>query len=170
MGMSTVGHPRALTDAQVTEVLDWYKQYRDVNQRRRALKSKEQLAADIGVSPPTINYIIAQGLHYRAPDPAQRTRGRPPIISDPATRARVHAWHAERLQINALRQRVGTFEEIAQRFDVVPSVIWRIVQAHGAYKQISPEMRAQEVARRRNSLDALPTRFSCGHKVDHRHR
>ncbi len=59
---STVGRPRALSDAQVEEILAWH--------RRR--KSCKQLAREYGVSPNTIQGVIRRNGQYKQPSPELR--------------------------------------------------------------------------------------------------
>ena len=59
---STVGRPRALSDAQVAEILAWH----------RNRKSCRQLAREYGVSPNTIQGVIRRNGHYKQPSPELR--------------------------------------------------------------------------------------------------
>jgi transposase-like protein len=59
---STRGRPRALTDAQVAEVLAWYK----------SRKTLVQVAREHGVSTETIRNLIRCGGVYKQPSPELR--------------------------------------------------------------------------------------------------
>jgi hypothetical protein len=60
---SVTGRPRALTDAQVLDVLAWH-------DSRMTLRQK---AAELGISPGTLqNVIRTRGEHYKQPSPEQR--------------------------------------------------------------------------------------------------
>ncbi|HVZ32959.1 MAG TPA: hypothetical protein VG963_11060 [Polyangiaceae bacterium] len=158
MGKSTLGQPRLLTDAQVQEILEWHERFRALSERRHASKSKRQLAAALGLTLHDIDHIIAHA-DTEAPAPqGTRRRGRPPKTHSPAVRACVQAWYAQRVELNRLRERLGTVKHIAIKFHVSPSVIWRILNTGGAYKQVSPERRDEEVARRRRRLALLRER------------
>ena len=59
---STVGRPRALTDAQITAILEWHKNR----------KSFKQVAREHGVSVNTIQYVIRTNGQYKQCAPEQR--------------------------------------------------------------------------------------------------
>jgi lambda repressor-like predicted transcriptional regulator len=59
---STVGRPRAVTDAQVAAVLEWH----------RARKSLKQVARENNLSPSTVRNIIQRNGQYKQPSPELR--------------------------------------------------------------------------------------------------
>lgn len=59
---STVGRPRALSDAQVEEILAWH----------RGRRSVEQVAREHRVSPNTIRAVIRRNGKYKQPSPELR--------------------------------------------------------------------------------------------------
>ncbi len=59
---STVGRPRALSDAQVEAILAWH----------GSRKSLKQVARDYGVSTNTIQNIISRNGKYKQPSPELR--------------------------------------------------------------------------------------------------
>jgi hypothetical protein len=60
---STIGRPRALTDAQVAEVMAWH----------RTHKTLVQVAREFGVSTKTIRNAIERSGVYKQPSPELRT-------------------------------------------------------------------------------------------------
>jgi predicted transcriptional regulator len=63
---STVGRPRALTDAKVARILAWDDAWREARLRLKTLK---ELALELGVSEKTIRRAIACGGRYKGPSP-----------------------------------------------------------------------------------------------------
>ncbi len=59
---STVGRPRALTDAQVAAILEWH----------RARKTVADVARELGVSVTTVNNAIRRNGEYKQPSPERR--------------------------------------------------------------------------------------------------
>jgi AraC-like DNA-binding protein len=158
MGSSTRGNRRILTDAQVENILAWYEGYRALRVRWCAVKTQKQLAAELGVAPRTIQHLVDRGPDYRPPGPMDRSRGRRPQIRDQATRALVHAWHAETVALRDLLKCAGTIQAVANEFGVSPATIQRIITTKGTYKQVSPEKLRQEIARHRRHLANLRER------------
>lgn len=66
---STVGRPRALTDEQVSQILEWHKA---VVERRKALKTVRQFAKELGVAPATVYNVIRRQGEFKAPSPDRR--------------------------------------------------------------------------------------------------
>lgn len=65
MSYSTLGRPRALTQAQIDEVLEW------ARNRMSALAK----ARSLGISPSTLAKIVASGgSHYKSAPPERRSR------------------------------------------------------------------------------------------------
>lgn len=56
---STIGRPRALTDAEVQTVLAWHQQVMAWRALGAGIKTRKQLARELNVSPSTITRIIA---------------------------------------------------------------------------------------------------------------
>lgn len=71
---STIGRPRALTDAQVAMVLAWHEEILAWKALRKAIKTRRQLAQELGVSPSTLSHIIACRGQYKGPSPENRPR------------------------------------------------------------------------------------------------
>ena len=71
---STIGRPRLLSDRQVAMILAWHEQILAWKALRVGLKTQRQLAAELGVSPATISYVIASRGRYKQPPPEERDR------------------------------------------------------------------------------------------------
>lgn len=69
---STIGRPRTLTDAQVAMVLRWHEELLAWKDLRKTIKTKRQLAKQLGVSASTISHIIACRGNYKGPSPENR--------------------------------------------------------------------------------------------------
>ena len=67
---STVGRPRALTDAQVRIILVEHAKFTAWRLLRQNLKSQRQLAREFGVSQGTISYAIRSQGQYKQAAPA----------------------------------------------------------------------------------------------------
>jgi transposase len=69
---SSIGRPRALTDSQVAEILEW-------NKARAGLETYRQIAARLGVSPGVVRRAVkCQGQYKMAGRPEGSTeQGRP---------------------------------------------------------------------------------------------
>ena len=63
---SIKGRPRMVTDAQVKAILEWH----------RSRKSLRQVAAEMGLSPRLVQYIIAHGGEYKQVSPELREETR----------------------------------------------------------------------------------------------
>lgn len=69
---STLGRPRFVTDDQVRTILHWHTQILAWKAQRKNLKTKRQLAADLGLSPSTISHVIACRGQFKQPSPEKR--------------------------------------------------------------------------------------------------
>ena len=67
-----MGRPRILTDAQVEVVLKWHAEILAWKALRKAIKSKDQLARELGVSVSTLSHVIAHRGQYKSPSPDKR--------------------------------------------------------------------------------------------------
>lgn len=63
---STVGRPRIVTDAQVEAILAWH----------HTRKSLRKFAAEIGLKPRFVRYVIARGGRYKQVSPELREQAR----------------------------------------------------------------------------------------------
>jgi AraC-like DNA-binding protein len=73
---STLGRPRRVTDAQITEILAWHVTH-------VTLKAK---AAQLGLSPSVLRFVIrTAGKAYKQPSPEQRADN---LVADRLRRAR----------------------------------------------------------------------------------
>jgi hypothetical protein len=59
---STVGRPRAVTDAQVAAILEWH----------RGRKTLKQVARELNLSPSTVRNVIQRNGEYKQPSPELR--------------------------------------------------------------------------------------------------
>lgn len=59
---SFMGKPRTVTDEQVAAILEW----------KRNQKSLKQLAAELGLKPSTVKYVIAVNGQFKQPSPEKR--------------------------------------------------------------------------------------------------
>jgi hypothetical protein len=59
---STRGRPRQITDAQVEAILEWH----------RNRKPLRVFAAEIGLKPSTVQYVIERNGRYKQPSPEKR--------------------------------------------------------------------------------------------------
>lgn len=71
-GRSTVGRPRALTDAQVEAILAEHVRFTEWRALRRTVKSQRELAREFGVSPATISLAVRSKGQYKQPSPERR--------------------------------------------------------------------------------------------------
>ena len=62
---STVGRPRVVTDEKVAKILAW-------DDARRRLKTRKELALELGVSESAIGHVIARRGQYKQPCPERR--------------------------------------------------------------------------------------------------
>jgi hypothetical protein len=62
---STVGRPRVLTDEKVAKILAW-------DDARRCLKTRKELALELGVSESAIGHAITRRGKYKQPSPERR--------------------------------------------------------------------------------------------------
>ena len=62
---STVGRPRMLTDEKVEKILAW-------DEARRRLKTRKELALELGVSESAIGHAIRRRGQYKQPSPERR--------------------------------------------------------------------------------------------------
>lgn len=63
---SIKGRPRMVTDAQVEAILEWH----------RSRKTLRQVAAELGLSPKLVQYVIARGGEYKQVSPELREETR----------------------------------------------------------------------------------------------
>jgi hypothetical protein len=59
---STVGRPRAVTDAQVAAILEWH----------RGRKTLKQVARELNLAPGTVRNVIQRNGEYKQPSPELR--------------------------------------------------------------------------------------------------
>ena len=59
---STRGRPRQITDAQVEAILEWHRNH----------KPLRVFAAEIGLKPSTVQYVIERKGQYKQPSPEKR--------------------------------------------------------------------------------------------------
>jgi transposase len=83
---SSMGRPRALTDAQVAEILEWNKATKKWKAMGAGLETYRQIAARLGVSPITVyDAVKCKGLYKQAGrsegSPEQNTPTPPPARS-----------------------------------------------------------------------------------------
>ena len=71
---STMGRPRRLSDADVTRILTWHEARCAWLAAGALLKTRGELAAELGVSPSTISHVIACRGCYKQPSPELRDR------------------------------------------------------------------------------------------------
>jgi hypothetical protein len=69
---STLGRPRALSDEDVAVVLCWFVQVEAWKAVYRQLKTRRDLAEQLGVSLSTIDHVIANLGTFKQPSPEQR--------------------------------------------------------------------------------------------------
>ena len=69
---STMGRPRALTDANVERILAWHDVYRAWQAAGATIPTLRQLAAELGVAPSTVSRVIACQGRYKQPSPELR--------------------------------------------------------------------------------------------------
>ena len=69
---STVGRPRRVTDEDVARILAWDKEVRAWRAKGAGLKSRRELARELGISPSTVTYIISRAGQYKLPSPEKR--------------------------------------------------------------------------------------------------
>jgi transposase len=69
---STGGRPRVLTDAKVQEILMWHEERLAVREILASVKTRRQLARELGVSPATVTHVISRRGVYKQPSPEQR--------------------------------------------------------------------------------------------------
>jgi hypothetical protein len=71
-GRSTIGRPRALTDAQVEIILAERTRFLDWQALRQTVKSQRELAREFGVSQATISLAVRSKGNYKQPSPEMR--------------------------------------------------------------------------------------------------
>lgn len=71
---STVGRPRALTDAQVRIILKWHWRYLRWKAEGAQLKSQRALARELRVSQSTISHVVRRGGCYKQVGPEGRVQ------------------------------------------------------------------------------------------------
>ena len=71
---STIGRPRALTDAQVEQIISAHAQFRAWRLMRSNVKSQRQLAREFKVSQATISLAIRLQGEYKQLSPEKRGR------------------------------------------------------------------------------------------------
>jgi len=69
---STIGRPRALTDAQVDAILAWHTKILEWKAMRKTLKTQRQLARELGVSSATISHVVKCHGRFKQPSPEKR--------------------------------------------------------------------------------------------------
>ena len=71
-GKSTIGRPRALTDAQVEVILAEHVRFTEWRAQRRTVRSQRELAREFGVSPATISLAVRTKGQYKQASPERR--------------------------------------------------------------------------------------------------
>ena len=61
-----------LTDAKVQEILRWHEERLAVRKILASVKTRRQLAQELGVSPATVSHVIARRGVYKQPSPEER--------------------------------------------------------------------------------------------------
>ena len=69
---STVGRPRRITDEHVARILTWHAEVLAWRAMGAKLKSRRQLAKELGVSPSAVGYVISHRGEYKQPSPEKR--------------------------------------------------------------------------------------------------
>jgi hypothetical protein len=69
---STIGRPRSITDEHVTAILRWHAQILAWKAQRTTLKTKRQLAKDLGLTPSAVSHVIACHGQFKQPSPEKR--------------------------------------------------------------------------------------------------
>jgi len=70
---STLGRPRSVTDEHVTAILQWHAQILAWRAQRSTLKTKRQLAKELGITPSAVSHVIACHGQFKQPSPEKRT-------------------------------------------------------------------------------------------------
>jgi len=152
---STVGKPRALTDAQVKRILEWNEEMCQLRTWERQTKTMKEFAEELGVHPTTLSRFVVRQLIVYVDRAEDHRPGRPPILRDETVVAMIRAWYATTLLLEAIRKRLKTQEELADEMGVAPATIAAAVTSRGHYKQPSPEKRSTELLLRRKRLARL---------------
>jgi hypothetical protein len=155
---STLGQPRALTDAQVQTVLEWDKRKDEWRRRRAGHPTFKALVKELGVGEYVVQAAIRRGREYVAPPVWDRPVGRPPRLPALGILKRIHDWNEEHLALRKLREEIGTQASLARQLGVSTSVVQAAIRCGGQYKQASRENRQHEVLRRRAVLQSLRAR------------
>jgi DNA-binding MarR family transcriptional regulator len=79
------------------------------------------------------------------------TAGRPRRATDAQIKV-ILKWHADYAAWLAKRPEIPTQTDLARHLGLSIPTVNRIIRKHGQYKQISPEDRAAEQARRRTRM------------------
>jgi len=82
------------------------------------------------------------------------TIGRPRTLTDRQVKI-ILAWHARFLVCRALRETLKSQRQLARELGVSQGTISYVIRLGGRYKQVSPELRALEIRRRRGRLARL---------------
>lgn len=71
---SSMGRPRLLTDEQVELILAWRADVEAWKEQGRRLKTRKQLAQELGVSETTIWNVLEQQGRFKQADPEERSK------------------------------------------------------------------------------------------------
>ncbi len=71
---SSMGRPRLLTDEQVELILAWRADVEAWKAQGRRLKTRKQLAKELGVSETTVWNVLEHGGRFKQADPAERSK------------------------------------------------------------------------------------------------
>ncbi len=69
---STVGRPRRVTDAQVRIILAWRADVLELQARRKAVKTIQQLARELQLPAATISDVVRKHGYFKQPSPEKR--------------------------------------------------------------------------------------------------
>ena len=70
---STIGRPRVLTDEEVRVVLAWHQEVMAWRRSGASLKTRAELASELGVSASTITRVIARHGEYKQESPDRKS-------------------------------------------------------------------------------------------------
>jgi hypothetical protein len=66
---STIGRPRSLTDEEIAVVLAWHQEVMTWRRSGALIKTRAELAHELGVSPSSITRVIARHGEYKRGSP-----------------------------------------------------------------------------------------------------
>ncbi|MEP7247551.1 MAG: hypothetical protein ABI885_28245 [Gammaproteobacteria bacterium] len=146
-----------LTDAQVEAIRAWNQKVQALRARRAAVMSRKQLRVELGLSDTTLARTISRGADYHEPATGKRSKGRRPSVSH-ETALRVLTWHAQMLALGQELRDLRTQGQFARELGCSHTVISRLTRNGFQYKQVAPEKREEERARRHRRIAELERR------------